>query len=158
MIARHVLAVLLLVAVGSAAAQQTAAGGLDDAAVQARLDHLARELRCLVCQNQSLADSNADLAVDLRNRVREQIQAGKSDAEIRTWLTERYGDFVLYRPPFKASTMLLWLGPTVRLLGGLALLVLAVHRRRERLGETALTDEERARADALLRSGPPPSA
>jgi cytochrome c-type biogenesis protein CcmH len=158
MIARLVLALHLLVAAGSAVAQQTAAGALDDAAVQARLDHLAEELRCLVCQNQSLADSNADLAVDLRNRVREQIQAGKSDAEIRTWLTERYGDFVLYRPPFKASTVLLWVGPAAFLLGGIALLVLSVRRRRERLGETALTEEERARADALLRSDPPPSA
>jgi cytochrome c-type biogenesis protein CcmH len=157
MIARLVLSAVMLLAAGLAAAQQTA-GAQDDATVQARLDRLAEELRCLVCQNQSLADSNADLAVDLRNRVREQIRAGKSDAEIRAWLTDRYGDFVLYRPPFKASTMLLWLGPAALLVGGVALLLVSLRRRRARLSEVSLTEEERARVDALLRSDPPPSA
>jgi cytochrome c-type biogenesis protein CcmH len=127
--------------------------------VEKRLMDLAEELRCLVCQNQSLADSNADLAVDLRNEVRSQIQAGKSDAEIRAWLTQRYGDFVLYRPPVKATTILLWVGPFVLLVGGLLGLLVALRRRRARVALPALTDEERARAEALLgaESGPPPA-
>jgi cytochrome c-type biogenesis protein CcmH len=158
MMARRRLLMVLLVFATGLALSQPGAGALDDAAVQARLDHLARELRCLVCQNQSLADSNADLAVDLRDHVREQIRAGKSDAEIRAWLTDRYGDFVLYRPPFKTSTVLLWLGPAALLVGGVALLLVALRRRRGRLREAALTEEERARVDALLRSDPPPSA
>jgi cytochrome c-type biogenesis protein CcmH len=130
-----------------------------DPAVEQRLMDLAEELRCLVCQNQSLADSNADLAVDLRNEVRNQIKAGKSDAEIRTWLTQRYGDFVLYRPPLKGATLLLWAGPFLLLIGGVAGLFVALRRRRARIVAPALTDEERARADALLGGGsnPPPA-
>src|SRR5204863_3476570 len=80
------------------------------------------ELRCLVCQNQTLAESNAPLAVDLRNQVREQLAAGKSEDEVKAWLVARYGDFVLYKPPFKASTLLLWLGPFLFLLLGFVVL------------------------------------
>ncbi|TAJ55650.1 MAG: cytochrome c-type biogenesis protein CcmH [Nevskiaceae bacterium] len=90
-----------------------------DAQQEARYQALIAELRCLVCQNQTIAESNAPLAVDLRNQVKTQIVAGRSQAEIVGYLTERYGDFVLYRPPFKASTALLWLGPFLLLLGGL---------------------------------------
>ena len=86
------------------------------AAVQARWDHIAAELRCLVCQNESLASSNAELAVDLRREVRSLIEQGQSDADIRSFLVKRYGDFVLYRPPLKFSTVLLWAGPFVLLL------------------------------------------
>src|SRR5258706_8513528 len=82
-----------------------------DPATEARLRILAEELRCLVCQNQTIADSNADLAVDLRREVRAQILQGKSDAEIKNYLVARYGDFVLYKPPVQANTMLLWVGP-----------------------------------------------
>jgi cytochrome c-type biogenesis protein CcmH len=89
----------------------------DETADQARYNALINELRCLVCQNQSIAESNAPLAADLREQVRTQIAAGKSDAEIADYVTARYGDFVLYRPPFKARTWLLWLGPFVLLLG-----------------------------------------
>jgi cytochrome c-type biogenesis protein CcmH len=149
--------VLALTAVFAQAAEAPPAAA--DPAVEKRLMDLAEELRCLVCQNQSLADSNADLAVDLRNEVREQIQAGKSDAEIRAWLTQRYGDFVLYRPPVKATTLLLWVGPFVLLVGGVIGLFIALRRRRARVAPPALTDEERARAEALLRtdSNPPPA-
>jgi cytochrome c-type biogenesis protein CcmH len=121
-----------------------------DPAVEKRLMSLAAELRCLVCQNQSLADSHADLAVDLRNEVREQIKAGKSDDEIRAWLTARYGDFVLYRPPVKARTLLLWVGPFVLLVVALAGLLLYLRRRRARLVQEPLSEEEHARAQALL--------
>jgi len=121
-----------------------------DPVLEKRLTNLASELRCLVCQNQSLADSNADLAVDLRNEVREQIRAGKSDAEIRAWMTERYGDFVLYRPPVKPTTLLLWVGPFVLLVVAVAGLVLYLRRRRLQLVQEPLSDEQHARAQSLL--------
>jgi cytochrome c-type biogenesis protein CcmH len=154
---KRLAALVLLAAAFAQAAEAPPAAA--DPAVEKRLMDLAEELRCLVCQNQSLADSNADLAVDLRNEVRSQIQAGKSDAEIRAWLTQRYGDFVLYRPPVKATTILLWVGPFVLLVGGLLGLLVALRRRRARVALPALTDEERARAEALLgaESGPPPA-
>lgn len=123
-----------------------------DPAIEQRLKTLSAELRCLVCQNQSLADSHADLAIDLRNQVREQMQAGKSDAQIRAWLTERYGDFVLYRPPLKTTTVLLWAGPAVLLVTALAGLFINLRNRRRTLPPAELTEEERARADALLGS------
>jgi len=112
---RNYLAALLLLLGGVALAD---VDGLD-AQQEARYQALIAELRCLVCQNQTIAESNAPLAVDLRNQVKTQIVAGRSQAEIVGYLTERYGDFVLYRPPFKASTALLWLGPFLLLLGGL---------------------------------------
>ena len=112
---RNYLAALLLLLCGVALAD---VDGLD-AQQEARYQALIAELRCLVCQNQTIAESSAPLAVDLRNQVKTQIIAGRSQAEIVGYLTERYGDFVLYRPPFKASTALLWLGPFLLLLGGL---------------------------------------
>ena len=134
-----------------------AAPTADDPSLEQRLMTLAAELRCLVCQNQSLADSHADLAIDLRNQVREQMKAGKTDDEIRTWLTQRYGDFVLYRPPVRSTTALLWVGPFLLLLVGLVGLGLYLRRRRQVIGQPQLTEEERARAQALLHSdqGPP---
>jgi len=122
-----------------------------DPALEKRLMSLASELRCLVCQNQSLADSHADLAVDLRNEVREQMRAGKSDDEIRAWLTARYGDFVLYRPPVKTTTLLLWVGPFLLLAVAATGLILYLRRRGRRLVQPPLTDEQHARAQALLR-------
>jgi cytochrome c-type biogenesis protein CcmH len=106
---------------------------LADAAFEARLKNLEEELRCLVCQNQTLADSNAPLAEDLRREVRELAQQGKSDAEIKQYLVARYGDFVLYKPPVKPTTYLLWFGPFAFLLGG-GLVWYVVLRRRGRGG------------------------
>ena len=103
----------------------------DDAALDARLKKLEEELRCLVCQNQTLADSSAPLAEDLRREVRELALPGKSDAEIKEYLVARYGDFVLYKPPVKPTTWLLWFGPFALLLGG-ALVWFVVLRRRGR--------------------------
>lgn len=145
-----VLLLALLACAWSVSAEQAAPVG--DPAVEQRLKDLSNELRCLVCQNQSLADSNADLAVDLRNQVREQIVAGRSDEQIRAWLTERYGDFVLYRPPLKSTTLMLWLGPALLLVVALAALFLALRRRRRALQTVGgeLTEAERQRADALL--------
>jgi cytochrome c-type biogenesis protein CcmH len=124
----------------------------DDPALEKRLMALSAELRCLVCQNQSLADSHADLAVDLRNQVREQMRAGKSDAEIRAWMTQRYGDFVLYRPPVRSSTVLLWFGPFVMLVAAVGLLFVYLRRRRQAAARPPLTDEEHQRAQALIRA------
>ena len=121
-------------------------------ALDARLKKLETELRCLVCQNQTLADSNADLAADLRREVRELAVAGKTDEEIRAYLVARYGDFVLYDPQLKRTTWLLWLGPFA-LLGGGAVLWWIVLRRRSRLADARSTigdEEQTARARALL--------
>jgi cytochrome c-type biogenesis protein CcmH len=115
----------------------------------ARAVKLAEKLRCLVCQNQTIADSNAELANDLRGQIREQIAAGRSDDEILSYMVARYGDFVLYQPPFKATTVLLWLGPAVLVLIGLFLLLRNV-RRRQHVEAMPLSDDERARAQRLL--------
>jgi cytochrome c-type biogenesis protein CcmH len=115
--------------------------------LEKRVSSVADELRCLVCQNQTLADSNAPLAVDLRNQIREQMTKGASDQEVRDFMVERYGDFVLYRPPFKASTAALWIGPFALLALGVWILRRVTRRR---AGGPALTDAERARAAKLL--------
>ena len=112
-----------------------------DPALEARVMAIAAELRCLVCQNQTIADSSAGLAVDLRNQVRDMLRQGKDRAQIVSYMTDRYGDFVLYRPPLKESTALLWFGPAALLLGGLAVLVLIL-RRRNRLAPDAFEPEE----------------
>jgi cytochrome c-type biogenesis protein CcmH len=112
--------------------------------------NLANELRCLVCQNQSIAESNAELAVDLRRQIDEQIGAGKTDREILDFMVARYGDFVLYRPPVRASTLLLWGGPLVLLLIGVAVAWRVLRSRRARTDERPLTDEERRDAERLL--------
>ena len=96
--------------------------------LEQRAQALAEQLRCLVCQNQSLADSHAPLAVDLKNQVREQVRSGRADAEVIEFMTQRYGDFVLYRPPFKATTALLWLGPALMAFVGLVAGARAVKR------------------------------
>ena len=101
----------------------------EDSSLERRTAALAHELRCLVCQNQTLAESNAPLAVDLRNQVREQLAAGKSEDEVKAWLVARYGDFVLYRPPFKAATLLLWLGPFLLLALGTFFLLKRIRRK-----------------------------
>jgi cytochrome c-type biogenesis protein CcmH len=115
-----------------------------------RVMTLANELRCMVCQNQTLADSNAELAVDMRNRIREELQAGRSEEEVVDLLVSRYGDFVLYRPPLKATTVLLWTGPFLLLVLGAWILVRRV--RRERPAPAELTPAERERAARLLDS------
>src|SRR5262249_2580078 len=117
----------------------------DDPVVEERLKHLAVELRCLVCQNQTLADSNAPLAEDLRREVREMIVKDMSDKEIIDFLVSRYGDFVLYRPPLKATTTLLWVGPFVLLAGGGIALVVALKRRGKKVADAAITEEEHRR-------------
>ena len=112
-----------------------------------RVAELAHELRCLVCQNQTLADSNAPLAVDLRNQIREQLEAGKTERDVIDFMVARYGDFVLYRPPFKASTAALWLGPFLLLALGAWLFLRIVRRKPE---QPLLSQADRERAAKLL--------
>jgi len=148
-----VCAALLLVTPFGVAANEATPTDLDPVA-QKRLVELANELRCLVCQNQTIADSNAELAFDLRREIREQIAAGKTNAEILDFMTTRYGDFVLYRPPLKATTVLLWFGPVLLLVAGIVVLVRVMRaRRRSAESDRPLTDEERSRAAALLAGG-----
>jgi cytochrome c-type biogenesis protein CcmH len=113
----------------------------EDPALEARMLRIAAELRCLVCQNQTIADSHAPLAEDLRNEVRAMLKQGKTNDEVVTYMTERYGDFVLYRPPVKSTTWLLWFGPGVLLVGGLVTLMLVL-RRRARMGDDRFEPEE----------------
>ncbi|MEO8936258.1 MAG: cytochrome c-type biogenesis protein [Burkholderiaceae bacterium] len=133
-----IISALLLV---STAHAKEAVPEAADPALEARMVRVTSELRCLVCQNQTIADSHADLAVDLRRQVREQLQAGRSDAEIIDYMTARYGDFVLYRPPFKATTALLWLGPALMLVAGLVVLAMVL-RRRNRLSADAFEPDD----------------
>jgi cytochrome c-type biogenesis protein CcmH len=121
--------------------------GQEDPKLERRVTDLAHELRCLVCQNQTLADSNAPLAVDLRGQIREQLKAGKSEREVMDFMVQRYGDFVLYRPPFKASTLALWLGPFALLALGAWLLL---RRVRTSPPQPPLSEAERKRAAKLL--------
>ncbi len=130
--ARLVLAVLwgaaLILTGGSAGAADGPAPA--DAALEKRVLKLSEELRCLVCQNQTIADSNAELAVDLKNQVREQLRQGKSEDDVIKYMVARYGDFVLYRPPVKGITALLWFGPLLLVVAGLAGLMLYLRKRR----------------------------
>ena len=141
------LVALFAIAASVWAAPPTAPGG---DALDARLRKLETELRCLVCQNQTLADSNADLAADLRKEVRELALAGKSDDEIRAYLVARYGDFVLYDPPLKAITALLWLGPFALLAAGGALWWVVLRRRAR--GEASAPRETDPQAAARARA------
>src|SRR5436190_9542232 len=151
---KRALFVFLLVFLfaGFTAAKDAPPTSGEDPAVEKRLQTLSKELRCLVCQNETLADSQAGLAEDLRREVREQIKAGKTDQEIISFLTQRYGQFILYRPQVTPTTYLLWFGPFVLLIGGLALLFYYIKQRRDLIREQPLTAEERRRAEDLLRS------
>lgn len=123
----------------------------EDPKIEQRMKALTEQLRCLVCQNETLADSRADLAEDLRREIREQIKAGKSDQEIIAFLTDRYGDFVLYNPPVKRTTYLLWFGPFILLIAGTGVLYRYLKRRRELISDQPLTADERKRAQDILR-------
>lgn len=121
-----------------------------DPALEAHVMALSEELRCLVCQNQTIADSHAELAIDLRQQVREKLQHGMSDKDVIDYMVQRYGDFVLYRPPVKRSTWLLWFGPLLLLAGGAA--TLATRLLRQRPPADALPPENMERAAQLLRA------
>ncbi|MBC8119455.1 MAG: cytochrome c-type biogenesis protein CcmH [Burkholderiaceae bacterium] len=127
-----------------------------DAAGTRRAAALAEQLRCLVCQNQSIAESNAELAVDLKREINQQIGAGRSDSEIVDFMVARYGDFVLYRPPVKSHTLLLWFGPALLILAALIAFIRALRNRRLRAVERPLNAAEHAEAERLLGDAPGP--
>jgi len=145
----RVLRFVLLAATASSAVAKEAAPAAADPALEQRVMTLAEQLRCLVCQNQTLADSNAPLAEDLRNQVREKMRRGASDSEIVDYMVARYGDFVLYRPPFKLTTVLLWFGPLLLLAAGFVVLLRRILRRRP-AQDPEMTASERKRAAELL--------
>ena len=149
---RLILHLLLLVSLSATLAAQTAQPLAEDPEVEKRLHALSKELRCLVCRNETLADSPAGLADDLRREIREQIKTGKTDEEIIAFLTARYGDFVLYRPRVTPTTYLLWFGPFVLLAGGLLVLYQQLKLRRTQIKQEPLTDQDRRQLDELLET------
>ena len=142
-----VMALLLAAPVAAKEAAPLAA----DEAVEKRLVTIAEDLRCLVCQNESLAGSHAELAEDLRREVRSLLLEGKTDQEVKDFLVSRYGDFVLYEPPVKPTTWLLWAGPFLFLVMGVGALIVYLRRRSKRIAPEVLSEEEKQRAAALLR-------
>ena len=122
-----------------------------DPALEQRLVSISEEMRCLVCQNESLSGSRSELAQDLRREIRDLIKQGKTDAEIRAFMVDRYGDFILYRPPVKPTTWLLWIGPFVLMFAGIVALLMYLRRRNTQVATTSLSDDENKRIDALLR-------
>jgi cytochrome c-type biogenesis protein CcmH len=148
---KRLLALLLLaLALGSAWAKD-AAPLAEDPAVEQRMLSISEEMRCLVCQNESLAASRADLALDLRRELRELIKQGKTDAEIREFMVSRYGDFVLYRPRVSPRTYLLWGGPFLLMIVAVVVLMIYLRRRNRAVGQAPLSEEETRRAEALLK-------
>lgn len=146
-------ALLLVITCGAAAGESVPKPA--DPGLEKRVMALTEDLRCLVCQNQSLADSHADLAIDLKNEIREMLAEGKSEREVIDFLVARYGDFVLYRPPMKATTVLLWFGPLILVVAGFGMLAMRLARRRAAMSPLSGTD--RARAESLLKSGEGPA-
>ena len=145
------LAAICIFSLGTAIANE-AAPLADDPVTEQRLISISEEMRCLVCQNESLAGSRSDLANDLRREIRTLIKEGKSDDQIRSFMVERYGDFVLYRPPVKPLTWLLWIGPFVILLIGIAGLLTYLRRRNNSVPNITLTDADNQKIDAMLNA------
>ena len=147
---RALLSLCLLLTLTNTSLAKEAVPMADDPVLEARLMKISKELRCLVCQNETLADSHADLAQDLRREVRDLISQGKTDDQIKVHLTQRYGDFVLYRPRVNAKTWLLWFGPFLLLLGAAIGVGIFTKKRRRTMIEEPLTAEETARIKSLL--------
>jgi len=156
---RKIISVALLIYVWQvsclAQAPSTAQPLSTNPALEAQVNTISNELRCLVCQNQTIADSNADLAIDLKNQIRTQLTQGRTQAEILDYMVQRYGDFVLYKPPLKASTWFLWLGPFAILLLAFFFLWRQIQVRKKLLGEQQFSQADLARATALLNKGAP---
>ena len=154
---RKIISVALLIYVWQisclAQAPSTAQPLSTNPALEVQVNTISNELRCLVCQNQTIADSNADLAIDLKNQIRTQLTQGRTQAEILDYMVQRYGDFVLYKPPLKASTWFLWLGPFAILLLAFFFLWRQIQVRKKLLGEQQFSQADLARATALLNNG-----
>lgn len=123
----------------------------EDPVLEKRLIELSENLRCLVCQNETIAESRAEFSNDMRREIREQMRANKSDEEIIEFLVARYGDFVLYNPPFKPTTVLLWFGPLILFISGVTALMLYLRRRRTQIEEKPLSESERLQAENLMK-------
>ena len=149
------LAALVCLMAGNPLLAKEAAPLAQDEATEKRLVAISSELRCLVCQNESLSGSNAELANDLRREIRAQIKDGKTDGEIRDFMVSRYGDFVLYRPPLKATTLLLWFGPGLLFVGGLLALIRYLRRRNSAIKDAPLSAQEQEELDRLLAAKEP---
>jgi cytochrome c-type biogenesis protein CcmH len=149
-ISSFLLALVMAVAVNVAAAKD-AVPLADDPVTEQRLIAISEEMRCLVCQNESLAGSRSDLANDLRAEIRILIREGRTDEQIRNFMVDRYGDFVLYRPPVKPITWLLWIGPFIILLAGIIGLIVYLRSRNQSVPSAALSEADNRRIDALLR-------
>jgi len=143
------LVLLMLVGMQSVLAKQ-AVPMSEDPEMEAIVNEISEELRCLVCQNQTIADSNAELAVDLKNQVRDMVKAGKTQDDIVDYMVERYGDFVRYRPPVKPSTYMLWVGPFILLIVGITLLMRNLGKRKKNTTDAPLSDEESQKLKSIL--------
>ncbi|MEO5845146.1 MAG: cytochrome c-type biogenesis protein [Caldimonas sp.] len=153
---KTVAAILLALCATVSTAKEAAAESADPA-LEARMSRITAELRCLVCQNQTIADSNASLAVDLRRETRELLRQGKSDREVVDYMTARYGDFVLYRPPLKTTTFLLWFGPSAMLVVGATVLLVVLRRRTKMAAGAFEPDDDEGDADAEADANPEPA-
>ena len=151
---KGLIAALLLLGAQGAALAVDPQERLQDPALEARARDISAGLRCLVCQNQSIDDSDAPLARDLRLIVRQRLQKGDSDSEVVDYIAARYGDFALLRPRFRANTLLLWLTPLLLLAGGIALAARIVKRQPEVKAQTPLTQDEEKELAALLKPAP----
>ena len=147
------LAALVLAGVAAFTLQMPARAAAADVDLDTRVHALSEQLRCLVCQNQTLADSNADLAVDLRRQIREQLRAGATEAAVKDYLVRRYGDFVLYRPPVKPLTYLLWFGPALLLMA--VVFGIVSSRKQQKAPPAEIDADAQARLAALLAASPP---
>lgn len=148
---KRILTICLFLCFSHASWANEATPLAEDPALEQRLISISEEMRCLVCQNESLSGSRSELAQDLRREIRDLIRQGKTDAEIRTFMVDRYGDFILYRPPVKPITWLLWIGPFILMVAGIAALLMYLRRRSGQVHNAALTEDENKRIDALLR-------
>lgn len=149
-IKRLVILFLLFLIIPSIGWSKEAIPVAEDPEIEKRMLMLTTDLRCLVCQNESIADSRADFSNDIRREIREQIKANKTDQEIVQFLVDRYGDFVLYNPPLKPTTILLWSGPIILFLIGFGSLIAYLRRRRERVEEVSLSETQLKKAETLL--------
>ena len=148
---QSLLLVLSVICSGNMVLAKDAVPLADDPVIEQRLIVISEEMRCLVCQNESLAGSRSDLAIDLRREIRNLFKEGKTDDQIRSFMVERYGDFVLYRPPVKPITWFLWIGPFVILLAGIIGLMVYLRRRNQSVPSTKLSEADNRRIDALLQ-------
>lgn len=142
----------LLVVSGAALAKEAQPLAADPQ-LEARVNDITKELRCLVCQNQTIADSHADLAIDLKNQVREMVKSGKTQSQIVDYMVQRYGDFVRYRPPMEPKTYLLWTGPFLLMVVGIVLLIVNLRKRKKIITDTPLSGDESDRLQSLLDTG-----